>query len=374
MRVVHLVCVAPPEIGGMGNAALREVEGLRAKGIDALLIAPTAPGITESTDAIQRVVPHWRLGNAATLGDLKSLTTGADVIHLHYPFYGTAESLLLSELKIPVVATFHMDAQTSDWRQRIIRFHQRWVQPRLLNRVKRVLVSSLDYARHSSLASFLIRHPERVRELPFGVDTEIFSRGPSQRERFGLPSDAPLFLFVGGLDRAHAFKGIEQLVQAFARVDKTAHLVIRGDGDRKAIYEQEMRRLGVRDRVHFLPRLSQTELRDLYRSVDVFVFPSTCQAEAFGLVALEAQACGVPVIASDLPGVRTVVRDEETGLLVPPGDVGRLSEAMQRLLNDVPLRHTLALRARTIAHESYAEQQHIDQLIQVYQSVCGSRS
>ena len=120
------------------------------------------------------------------------------------------------------------DAQTEDWRQKIIRLHQRIVQPLLLQRCKRIIVSSLDYARQASLASLLVAHPERVQALPFGIDTEIFSRGPSQRERFELPPNHPLFLFVGGLDRAHAFKGIHPFIQAFARLDGSPHLVLRG--------------------------------------------------------------------------------------------------------------------------------------------------
>jgi glycosyltransferase involved in cell wall biosynthesis len=194
----------------------------------------------------------------------------------------------------PVVMTFHMDALPVDWKGWLLSLHRLFIQPLLVRKMERVFVSSLDYARQSSLRSWFASHPERVLELPFGVDTDFFSPGPKTRERFSLPESCPVMTFVGGMDTAHAFKGVEELLSAFALLHGDAHLLLVGDGDRRTAHEERARALGVASRTHFLGRVDRETLRDAYRTADLFAFPSTSGAEAFGLVALEAQACGVP--------------------------------------------------------------------------------
>lgn len=371
MRVLHFACVAPPVIGGMGAVALREVTGLRGRGVDARLIAPETgaemPAGSERS-FVETKKPWFRFGNAAWIPEVASLARNADVIHLHYPFFGTAEPLLWQAKKLPpIVITFHMDASAPGWKGLFFRAHRRLIQPSLLPHISRILVSSFDYARHSSLAGFIARHPERVVELPFGVDTDFFSPGPSLRSRFSVPEDAEIILFVGGLDRAHAFKGIPELLRATATLKPSAHLLIVGDGDLRTSYESLSAELGLRERTHFLGKVDQATLRDAFRSADVFAFPSTSVAEAFGLAALEAEACGVPVVASDLPGVRTVVRQGETGLLVPPRDVTALASALSTLLSDRLLREKMREAALRQA-ELFSWDKHLDRLIETYRA------
>ena len=377
MRIVHLACVAPPQVGGIGMAALREVTGLRAHGIDASLIAPSLPvadGQADDKSFIERVEPYVRYGNAAVLPLVHKKIREADVVHLHYPFYGTAEGLLWRKKVVPLVMTFHMDAMAGGWKGLIFSLIRRLTQPALLRRANLVLVSSFDYACQSSLASFFSAHPERVRELPLGLDTDFFSPGPRVRERFNLPTDARMIAFVGGLDRAHWFKGLSLLLEAMTRLEPNVHLVVVSDGELRGEYEQRARELGLAARVHFIGRVDALTLRDAYRSADLLAFPSVSQAEAFGLVALEAAACGTPVVASALPGVRTVVLHGETGLLVPPSDVDSLVAGISTVLTDDVLRQRLAVRAREWAVERFSWERHMEDLKQIYQTVCASPS
>ena len=376
MRIIHLSCVAPPEIGGIGSVALREVAGLRGRGIDARLIAPEMVEGQADTDTrgfVERL-PAWRLGNGAVLKGLSSKINQADVIHLHYPFFGVAEWLLWRRRRIPVVMTFHMDATPQGWKGVVAAFQRLLIQPFLLSHAATVLVSSYDYAQRSSLEPWYAAHPDRVKELPFGVDTEVFCPGPAVRPRFMIPENAPTFIFVGGLDKAHSFKGIFELLLAFSKIEPSAHLMVVGEGDLRPAYEEQARTLGVSLRVHFLGRLDQATLVDAYRSADVFVFPSTTSAEAFGLAALEAEACGKPVIASDLPGVRTVVQQGVSGLLVQPKNIEGLSSAMASLTANPEQRIRMGDGARRLAVERFSWEKHLDGLIEVYQKVCGSRS
>ena len=379
MRVIHFSCVAPPETGGIGQVAEREVVGLRSRGIDARFVAPEPVGSVRTEVAersfITRVKPQLRIGNGAILPDLKERIKGADLIHLHYPFFGTAEILLSGLIPTPpVVVTFHMDATTVGWKGMIVKAHRLLVQPLLLRRAAKLLVSSFDYAQHSSARRFFAAHPERVVELPFGVDTDFYTPppagGPSVRGRFAVPEDCSIILFVGGLDRAHDIKGVPELLRAFALVGGDAHLLIVGDGDLRHRYEVMAQILNVAARVHFLGRVDDETKRDAFRSADVFAFPSTTKAEAFGLAAAEAQACGLPVIASNLPGVRTVVRQNETGLLVVPQNVESLAGALKQLLDDDALRRRFADAAPTWARQRFSWDAHLDGLLRIYSDIC----
>lgn len=374
MKIIHVSCVAPPEIGGIGRSALREVAGLRALGEDVILIAPEIDTSEGERSFVHRLKPLWRFGHASALSGLADVLGTADVIHLHYPYFGTAEGLLISSGRLPpIIVTFHMDATADGWKGFVFRLHRWFIQPWLLPAARRILVSSFDYAKHSSLRRLFAAHPERVEELPFGVDTNIFSPGVGKRERYLIPQDGRVVLFVGGLDRAHAFKGVEELLVACSKLETRDHLLIVGEGDLRESYEARTRELGIAKRVHFLGKLDQESLVDAYRSADVLAFPSTSSAEAFGLVALEAQACGVPVVASDLPGVRTVVKRDETGRLVAPGDVDQLTLALRTLLDDVNERTRMAQNARRNA-EQYSWERHVERLREIYRTVCVSPS
>lgn len=380
MRIIHLSCVAPPEIGGMGSAAYREVALLRARGVDARLIAPEMRGRVKpegERSFVDRLQTLARFGNAAALRGVGNALRGADIIHLHYPFYGTAEPLLLrhpfgvprSGLRVPrVIITFHMDASADGWKGLIFRAHRLFLQSALLSRASRVIVSSLDYALHASLGSFFEKHADRVVELPFGVETDAFFPGASEKSRYAIPPDAPVIGFVGSFDRAHAFKGFASLLEALPHLDASVYLLVIGDGESRAGFEERARALGVAGRVRFAGRLPAEELPSAYRSMDVFAFPSTNKAEAFGLAALEAQSSGVPVVASDLPGVRTVIAHGETGWLVPPNHPDALVSALMTILSDHPLRASMSHKARERAL-GFSWDSHVDGLMRTYEEV-----
>lgn len=257
MRVIHFSCVGPPEIGGVGRVAALEVAALRARGVDARLVVPEPPEpvVGEHERSWLSRLPSFRIGNGAILRGWREQVKGADLVHLHYPFYGFAEPLLLSSGHPPVVMTFHMDAIVSGWRAPIVAAHRVVIQPFLLRKAKRIFVSSLDYAQRSSLARFFGTHPRHVVEAPFGVDTDHFCPGPSVRSRFSLPESVPVLAFVGGLDRAHAFKGLPDILRTLKRLPGDLHLVVVGDGDLRRTYEDLAETLDLHRRTHFLGRV-----------------------------------------------------------------------------------------------------------------------
>jgi len=352
MKVIHLSCVRPPQIGGIGRVASTEVELLKARGIDASLV--TVPAL-------------WSYGNTAAPFPfaLDRALRGADIVHLHYPFYGTSEFVVLLKWLKRVkhlVLTLHMDATHQGIKGTILDFHRAVFQPFELNAADALLVSSKDYAAHSSFAPW----KDKVIELPFGVDEKRFSP-------IGKPHGKTV-VFVGGMDRPHAFKGVDVLLRAFAELPQDARLVLVGDGELRSGYEKLAKELGIGERVTFLGRVSDAELPDVYRSADMLAFPSVTGAEAFGLVALEAQACGIPVVASDLPGVRTVVDDKVTGFLSPAGDAKELAAHLRLILENPGMAEEFGRAARERVLKSFTWDRHIDGLVEVYQNVCASRS
>lgn len=368
MKILHVSCTAPPETGGMGQSAFEIVRHLRLRGMDVRLIAPTLrkPTDEKAEPWLIRLPSFIRWGNAAALSGLEPYMAESDIIHLHYPFFGTAEAVAqycLWHRKV-LVMTFHMDASAPFPLNAIFGAYRLLAQPAVIRSCARIFVSSKDYAEHSSLGGFFAAHPDRFVELPFGVDRKLFSPGSDARVSFGVPTDKKTVGFVAGLDHAHRFKGLPELLRAMKKIPD-AHLLIVGEGDQQRIYEALASQLKISERCHFLGRLPLERLPEAFRSMDVFAFPSTGKAEAFGLVAAEASACGIPTVASNLPGVRTVVRDDETGLLVPPRDVAKLTEALQSILND-RAKHDHLARHAAISSARFDWDKHVDRLIEEY--------
>jgi glycosyltransferase involved in cell wall biosynthesis len=236
-----------------------------------------------------------------------------------------------------------------------------------------VLATSWDYARASRLQELVQRVPEKVGELPNGVDVERFHPGldgSSLRARYGLQQRDRVLLFVGGLDRAHYFKGVDVLLQALARIPAgNLRLLLIGEGDLWERYARQAAELGLADGVTFCGRVPEAELPAHYALVDLLVLPSTTMGEAFGVVLLEAMACGTPVVASRLPGVRSVVSDGQDGLLARPGDPGDLAAKIQTLLEDPARRRAMGAQGRAKVEARYAWPAILPRLAAVYEEV-----
>ena len=197
--------------------------------------------------------------------------------------------------------------------------------------------------------------PERVFIVPPGVDLAMFQpmdRAEARRE-IGYGSGR-LLLFVGRLER---LKGVEVAIRALALLRDRQHDDVRllilgedsheGDESEKDRLKAIAAEVGVRDRVDFLGSVAHHELPYFYASADVCVMPS--YSESFGLVALEAQACGCPVVASGVSGLRSVVRDEVSGYLIDEHDAAAYAERIGRLLEDRELAQQMGRRGSLLA-------------------------
>ena len=377
--IAQIVCTYPPYRGGMGKVAYEYTERLRDRGYNVHVFTTRQHVDVEDPEYVHRIPSVIHVGNAGVMPSLYRRLSGFDVIHLHYPFYGGAEPVIVRKAlrhNQGLVMTYHMDATADGMKGLLFHAHRRVLFPWIIGRTDRILVSSEDYAKTSALAD-VDGVMDRVEIHPFGIDLELFHPGKEDefKQRLGARMDVPTFVFVGGLDSAHHFKGLPVLIEALDQIaDLSWQLLVVGDGNLRPSFEATVRARGLSDRVLFLGNVADRDLPRVYRCADIHVFPSTRRAEAFGLVALEAAASGIPSIASSLPGVRTVVQDGNTGLLVPPEDVCELVKAMTLLIERPDVRQRFGVAARDRAEQSFAWNPLVTQLETTYRSVLSQQT
>ena len=264
-----------------------------------------------------------------------------DVIDAHYWLSGVVALALRDEWSVPVLQRFHTLGRLKNGVARLAGEREPEIRLREETRIVRC-ADRLVAANEGERAYFVDEYgasPERVAAIPCGVDTDLFRPGQvaDARARLGL-APGPLLLYVG---RIAPIKGLHTLLDAVVRLTAARPalrlLVVGGDADEpvdgheRALREQ-IEALGLGPAVHFVGAQPQERLRDFYLAADALVLPS--YYESFGMVALEAMACGTPVIASRVGGLTTTVRDGVTGFLVREGDVTALAERVEHVLGD----------------------------------------
>ena len=246
-----------------------------------------------------------------------------------------------------------------------------------MNRADRILVSSQTYADTSALQKLSPSIREKIAIHPFGVDVKRFFPGkePEMRTRLGLQEDVPVILFLGTLDRAHYFKGLAVLNEALSALRHLSwQCLVVGDGDLRPFYERLTQEKNLWGRIHFMGQVSEEEKPQYFRAADMHVFPSIDRSEAFGLVALEAAASGLPTIASNLPGVNVVVQDPQTGMLITPDQPEELQKALMRLLQDRGLREAMGSAARERAEEFFSWEACLSPLEALYEELVSKKT
>ncbi len=301
-----------------------------------------------------------------------------DAIHSHYWLSGVAARGLKADWDVPVVHMFHT---LGLMKQRVARKSEEIEGDYRLSGEKDVLrmadrIIAATPAEKAQIQWLYQVKTDNVVIIPPGVDTSHFYPIPADeaKEFIGIPPCAQTVLFVG---RIEPLKGIDTLIQAIAVLRQQGVFVclsvIGGEPETSETQNTEMGRLqemsrqaGLTDLVTFLGKRSQDTLPYYYSASDVVVVPS--HYESFGMVALEAMACGVPVVASQVGGLAYLVQDGVTGFTVPVDDPRALAERLSLLLQYPDLRARLGRQAAEMAKE-YAWDRIADQMIAVYQDV-----
>jgi rhamnosyl/mannosyltransferase len=367
MRVLHVGKYYPPVPGGMERVLQLLCEHERPEADSRVLVA-SLDRVTSRE--VRNGVPVTRAGTLARIGSVGLSATlplelrraEADITVVHEPNPIALVADFVTRRQGPLVVYFHSEVVRAEWKYR---FAYRPFLARVLDRAARILVASPAMAESASqLAAY--RHKCVV--VPYGIDLKPLADAPECRRRAAelkLEHGRPLVLFTG---RLVPYKGVDVLIRASART--TARVLIAGDGPLRAQLEALAAECGVSDRVRFLGSVSDAELAALYHACDMFVLPSVTRAEAFGMVQIEAMACGKPVVSTALPsGVPWVNQHARTGLVVPPGNHDALATAIQTLIADPALRRRMGEAARERVVAEFTADRMAGRTLTVYRDV-----
>ncbi len=373
-KIAQITATFPPYKGGIGNSCHALSKAI-SKDFEVEVFTPDygIGKISEPGFKINYLKPLFKTRKTAFCPQLFNLS-GFDAVTLHYPFVtGVLPTIFSCKARnIPLLTFYQFDLVGKGLLQKIFPIYNFFARNAVLAFSDKILVSSLDYARQSKLAPALEKNPEKFEELPNPVDTKRFKPfSPSKKalEKYNIKTGKKTILFVGALDSPHYFKGVDVLLKAFALMErKNARLVIVGDGDMKPAYQTLAKTLGISGKVDFAGFVSDEDLPHFYNACNVSVLPSIDSSEAFGIALVEAMACGKPVIATRLPGVRTVVRDEENGLLCEPSNAYDLAEKMSKILGNEKKAVAFGKRGLEIANTKYSTEAVAKKLSKIYQN------
>ncbi len=254
----------------------------------------------------------------------------SDIIHIHLPNPMAHLSYIIARPKGKLIVMWHSDIIRHKFFLKLYRSHL----IKLLKNAKAIIATSPIYINHSS---FLNKFKDKIAVIPLGIDTsrfaltqKILKMVSNIRKNFGNR----ILLFVG---RLVYYKGLEYLIESMDEIE--ANLLIIGKGKLEKKLKKFTQRSLDKNKIYFLGNVSHEEIISYFHACDIFVLPSIERSEAFGIVQLEAMACGKPVISTSLTtGVPWVNQNGITGIVVPPRNPNALAEAINMLIEDPKMR------------------------------------
>ncbi len=347
MKIVQVPARFYPRRGGIEELVLQSSRELVKRGHSVTVVCADEPAVGDLEVEGIRVI---RLPVMATisntpvtpglLGTLLSLDW--DVLHSHVPHPWAPEMCAIAAFKKkkPLFVTYHNDTVGRGPHRMTAFLYNNTALPFVLSRARKIFMT---HRRYLECSSSLRSYRAKSQVIPMGIDMEKFK--PQERER---PMGPPTVFFLSRLDRFHHYKGLRDLLLAVKALQREFPVQLRvgGDGELLEDYRDQVRR-GALQNVVFLGSLSDGELAREYNQCDVFAMPSTSSAhEGFGMVALEAMACGRPVIVTNVAAVSEDVAGQSAGIVVPPRDAEALRGALAKILKDTKLADAMGRRGR----------------------------
>jgi D-inositol-3-phosphate glycosyltransferase len=292
-----------------------------------------------------------------------------DVLHAHYWLSGVSGHVLKHQLEIPLVTTFHTLGRAKGSSGDSEPLNRSLKEQEIIDCSEVVVANSSVEARQ--LQDLYGASADRVVVVPLGVEHAFFSPGNQEAARSALGlEDGPIVLFVG---RLQPLKGVDLAIETFAALNlaKATLLIVGGASGLKAdIEEQGIRELvrsrGLQSQVRLVAPQPHHILSTFYRASDIVLVPS--RSESFGLVALEAAACGAPVIAASVGGLKDLIVHGETGFLVDEREPMAYARYASQVLNNPLLAAEMAMSAAEKARK-YSWNKTANQILRIYDSV-----
>jgi glycosyltransferase involved in cell wall biosynthesis len=283
-----------------------------------------------------------------------------DLIHLHFPDPMSHLAAAVLPAHIPRVITWHADIIRQ---KALLHLYKPWLLS-ALKKARAIIVPTLAHIASSRFLSNL-HFQEKLHVVPFGFDLDRYA--------LALPlADAiraqHLGQIVFALGRHVHYKGFDILIKAMSALPASTNLIIGGDGPLNSSWKQLAQQSSAAQRIHFVGMISDADLPAYYQACDIFCLPAVNQAEAFGIVQVEAMACSKPVVSTKLNnGVDFVNQDGVSGFTVTPSDVNELAKALNTLLADDQLRERLGQQALQRAQNEFSLASLREKTLKVYQ-------
>lgn len=356
MRILAVTPYYAPEGGGLERYAHEVLRRLATRHEVHVVAAGAAAQGREAFDgvSVERHVPRMRMGNTPLDPSLRSRLAHQlraerpDVVWAHSPVPFPAEMAYLASRRadVPFTLTYHAGRlRGSNPFLGLAAGLHRVTLERAMMEGSAGLVAVGPYVRDHAMA----RQRDRVVVIPPGVDAARFApNDDGTSHAAGAARKTPSakdVLFVGPLDRSYHWKGLDVLLAAMRQVRRRhpdARLVLVGSGDRVP----ELRERAPQEKLVLEGRLPDHRLVDAYAASAVVCLPSTSDAESFGMVLAEANACGRPVVGSRIGGIPDFVRDGDNGLLATPGDPADLARCLNAMLDDPEAASRMGQRGR----------------------------
>jgi rhamnosyl/mannosyltransferase len=373
MKVIQSNKAYPPHLGGIETIVRQLAEGIQSHGAASEVVACSEDRRThhESTNGVSvtRVATVARLASLPVSPTYGAHLMGqtADVLDIHEPSLLGSIACVISRRRARsrfkrIVVHWHSDIV----RQRALAPAYRPILSAILREADAICVAT---PHHVTSSAFLAEVASKCHVIHFGVDPGRFAltqdvsrKADALREQYGRP----LVFFSGRL--VH-YKGVRYLVEAMGRVPR-AHLVVAGQGP--LLGELKALAAASRTSVSFLPFLPEEDFVAMHHAADVFVLPSVENSEAFGIVQLEAMACGKPVVTTHLgTGVTYVNQDGITGLVVPIRDASALACAINTLLDRPEACQRMGQTARARVLASFTVTGMVAETVALYRELLG---
>jgi rhamnosyl/mannosyltransferase len=341
--------------------------GLAALDVDVTYLV-AADSLRSKESTISTPTGSYRMVEAATFGTyfstaaspmqiLKALAMHRkepfDVVHLHFPNPLAHLASLLLPRSIKRVITWHSDIVRQ---KRLLALYLPFLKRVTVRADALVAATPAHYTSSTQIPTSLLEEKRHV--IPYGRDFSDLALTPPTAELCASLKTKAKSVSTSGhiifaLGRHVYYKGFDVLIEAMQHVD--AQLILGGDGPLKSALQQQAELLGITQKVTFTGSIPEADLAAYFNACDVFCLPSVEQSEAFGLVQLEAMACGKPVVCTQLNnGVNVVNQAGVTGLAVPVRDATALAVALNQLLSDDALRSKLGAQAKAHAIQGYS--------------------
>ncbi len=375
MKIIQLSPYFYPHLGGVESHVFELSKHLIERGHDVSVMTTRMEGTKEREVIdgvpVERVKPLAVVLRTPVLFGIRNalMKKDCDIVHGHSPppltcFFGVRTT---QKMKVPFVLTYHCDLELpSALGPFTVQMYQNTVGAYTVSKSDKIITTTDTYGATSRTV-----WQEDSRVIPNAVDADTFNpnnSGKRIRKKLEIDDDEKMVLYVG---RVVPHKGIQYLIRSAKHMDDDVKYVVVGTGDYKEYLKQLVRINDLEDRVIFAGRVPMKELPEYYAAADVFVLPSISRLEAFGIVALEALASGVPVVVSDIPGVRDVIVEGRHGLLAEPMKPTDIAGKIRTILENPEMAGNMGRLGRKIVEEKYTWDIVAEQIEGVYREIIG---